>query len=36
MAPTGFEPAAPGLKGQYSTRLSYGALFKFINYPLKN
>ena len=29
MAPTGFEPATPGLKGQYSTRLSYGAIYKY-------
>ena len=30
MAPTGFEPATPGLKGQCSTRLSYGAVINKI------
>ena len=28
MAPTGFEPATPGLKVQCSTSLSYGAVIK--------
>jgi hypothetical protein len=36
MAPTGFEPATPGLKVQCSTKLSYGALIKLRNTDLKN
>lgn len=30
MAPTGFEPATPGLKVQCSTKLSYGAMLLTI------
>ena len=36
MAPTGFEPATPGLRVQYSTGLSYEALNNAIEFVLKS